>query len=136
MKINTQYSHIHTLSTRWKDLDAFGHINNAIFLTYIENARIDLLNLWRINNKSKSIIIASIKIDYINQIKHPAKLIIGQFISRLGETSFDINADILCLDKKKFYAKSKSTCVCFNYATNSKLKVYQKIKDNYKSNYK
>ena len=134
MKINTQYSHIHTLSTRWKDLDAFGHINNAIFLTYIENARIDLLNLWRINNKSKSIIIASIKIDYINQISHPSELVIGQTISRIGKTSFDINADILTSDKKMIYAKSKTTCVCFNYATNSKLKVYEKIKDSYKYN--
>ena len=128
--------HIHTLSTRWKDLDNFGHINNAIFLTYIENARIDLLNLWRINNKSKSIIIASIKIDYINQISHPSELVIGQTISRIGKTSFDINADILTSDKKMIYAKSKTTCVCFNYITNNKLKVYQKIKDNYKPNHK
>ena len=132
----SQYSYFHKINTRWKDLDAFGHINNAIFLSYIENARIDLLNIYEINNKSKSIIIASIKIDYINQINHPTKLIIGQFISRLGQTSFDINADIFSLDKKKIYAKSKSTCVCFNYITNNKLKVYQKIKDNYKPNYK
>ena len=131
----SQYSYFHKINTRWKDLDAFGHINNATFLSYIENARIDLLNIYEINNKSKSIIIASIKIDYINQIDHPTKLIIGQFISRLGNTSFDINADILSNDKKTFYAKSKATCVCFNYITNNKLKVYQKIQDSHKPNF-
>ena len=64
------------------------------------------------------------------------QLSIGQSISRLGETSFDINADILSNDEKNIYARSKATCVCFNYITNNKLKVYQKIKDNYKPDHK
>ena len=27
------------IQTRWRDLDAFGHVNNAVFATYIETAR-------------------------------------------------------------------------------------------------
>ena len=53
----------HKIKTRWKDSDAFRHINNAVFLSYIEDARITLLNNLQINSSSKSIIIASIKID-------------------------------------------------------------------------
>jgi len=30
----------HTIKTRWRDLDAFRHVNNATFLSYIEDARI------------------------------------------------------------------------------------------------
>ena len=30
------------METRWRDLDAFGHVNNAVFATYIENARATL----------------------------------------------------------------------------------------------
>jgi len=30
----------HPLKTRWRDLDAFRHVNNATFLSYIEDARI------------------------------------------------------------------------------------------------
>ena len=131
-----KYLHFHQLNTRWKDLDAFGHINNAIFLSYIEDARITLLNNLQINSSSKSIIIASIKIDYQSQINHPKSLLIGQYISRIGSTSFDIQADILSNDKKTSYARSKATCVCFNYITNDKLKVYQEIKDSYITNQK
>ena len=29
----------HKMNTRFRDLDAFNHINNAVFLTYFENAR-------------------------------------------------------------------------------------------------
>ena len=30
----------HKIKTRWRDLDAFRHVNNATFLSYIEDARI------------------------------------------------------------------------------------------------
>ncbi|MEO6154933.1 MAG: thioesterase family protein, partial [Thermomonas sp.] len=30
----------HALEPRWRDLDAFGHVNNSNFLTYLEEARI------------------------------------------------------------------------------------------------
>ena len=33
----------YNIETRWKDLDAFQHINNAVYATYIESARVDLL---------------------------------------------------------------------------------------------
>ena len=29
------------IKTRWKDMDAFGHVNNAVFLSYIEDALIN-----------------------------------------------------------------------------------------------
>ena len=31
--------HEKRIEIRWKDLDAFGHVNNAIYLTYLEEAR-------------------------------------------------------------------------------------------------
>ena len=65
------------INTRWKDMDSFGHINNAVYLTYIENARVNLFNRWNIAHPEKSIILASIKIDFIKEIKHPTSLIIG-----------------------------------------------------------
>ena len=33
----------YNIETRWKDLDAFQHINNAVYATYIESARVDFL---------------------------------------------------------------------------------------------
>ena len=60
----------HSIQTRWRDLDAFRHVNNATFLTYIEDARILFFKRWGINLKEKSLIVASVKIDYINQLKN------------------------------------------------------------------
>ncbi len=39
----------HKLKTRWRDLDAFKHVNNATFLSYIEDARIVFFKRWGIN---------------------------------------------------------------------------------------
>ena len=36
----------YNIETRWKDLDAFQHINNAVYATYIESARVDLFKRW------------------------------------------------------------------------------------------
>ena len=63
------YKFQHKLNTRWKDLDAFRHINNAVFVSYIEDARIILLRRWNIDYGSKSLIVASVKIDYLKQVK-------------------------------------------------------------------
>ena len=54
------------LKTRWKDMDAFGHMNNAVFLTYFEDARIALFDRWNLQPHGKSLIVAKIVINYYN----------------------------------------------------------------------
>ena len=54
-KINDFYFQ-HKIKTRFRDLDAFGHVNNATFLSYLEDARILFFKRWGINFKEKSLI--------------------------------------------------------------------------------
>lgn len=35
--------HIYNCPLRWSDMDAFGHVNNVVFLRYLEEARIDFM---------------------------------------------------------------------------------------------
>ena len=120
------------LQTRWKDMDAFGHVNNAIFLSYFEDARITFFKRWNLFNDEKSIIVASVKIDYFKQMDHPSNLIIGQSISRIGSKSFDIESAIFIKDETEPVASVIVTCVCFNYATNESVPVYPEIIADYK----
>ena len=124
----TDYPHHYELKTRWKDIDSFGHVNNAVFLTYIEDARITFFYRWNIIEMKKSLIVASIKIDYLQQIDHPSDLIIGQKISRIGNSSFDIQSTIFIKDDPKPAAKAVVTCVCFDYEQNKPVPVYDEIK--------
>ena len=60
----------HDIQTRFRDIDAFKHVNNAVFLSYFEDARRCFFERWGVNLKEKSLIVASVKIDYIKQIIH------------------------------------------------------------------
>ena len=65
--MKSDFKFIIELDTRWSDMDCIGHVNNATFLTYIESARIKLIE--DLGFVDVPIIMASIKIDYINQLK-------------------------------------------------------------------
>ena len=123
------YPFHHDVTTRWKDLDAFRHVNNAVFLTYIEDGRIILLNRWNINYGKRSLIVASVKIDYIKQVQHPSSLKIGQRVSRIGTKSFDIESAIF--HKDDLVCLSTITSVAFNFELNQTIKVYKEIIDDF-----
>ena len=124
----TDYPQHYGFKTRWKDIDSFGHVNNAVFLTYIEDARIMYFKRWNVTEKKRSLIVASIKIDYLRQIEHPSDLIVGQKISRIGNSSFDIQSVIFLNNDPKAAANSVVSCVCFNYEQNKSVPVYDEIK--------
>ena len=113
------------INTRFRDIDAFHHVNNAVFLTYFENARRVFFERWNINLKEKSLIVASIKIDYLSQLRHPSELIIGQKISRISNKSFDILSILFC--KSKQVCVSTTTIVCYNFTDNKSELLYEEI---------
>ncbi len=117
------------ISTRFRDLDAFNHVNNAVFLTYFENARRTFFDRWNINLNEKSLIVASIKIDYISQLKHPSELMIGQRISRIGNKSFDILS--ILFNNNKQVSSSITTIVCYNFLDKKSVLLYNEIKKDY-----
>ena len=123
----TDYPHHYELKTRWRDIDSFGHVNNAVFLTYIEDARILFFRRWKITEMKKSLIVASIKIDYLQQIDHPSDLIVGQKISRIGNSSFDIQSSLFIKGQPKPAARSVVISVCFDYEQNKSVPVYDEI---------
>ena len=123
------FTFMHSIKTRWRDLDAFRHINNATFLTYIEDARILFFKRWNINFKNKSLIVASIKIDYLNQLTHPKNLVICQKISRLGTKSFD-NLSVIFAEEK-IVCIATITIVCYDFIAKKSLSLYEEIKKDF-----
>ena len=123
------------IETRWRDLDAFGHVNNAVFATYIENARGTLFKKWNLpfDGTGQSLIVASITINYHQQLKHPSEIIVGKIISRIGNTSFDIESGLFTNeDKNNPIATSKVVIVCFDFDKQKSVPVFKQIIDDYK----
>ena len=121
----------HPLKTRWRDLDAFRHVNNATFLSYIEDARIFFFKRWGINMEKKSLIVAAVKIDYVNQLEHPSNIIIGQKVSRIGTKSYDIQSAIFKEDNQLLICESIITSVCYDFINKQTVQLYKEIIDDY-----
>ncbi len=124
------------IKTRWRDLDAYGHVNNAAFATYVEDARISMFERWNLSLTvgKRSVIAASLKLDFKQQLSHPSEIIVGQQISRLGNSSFDILATIFKKESPNApICETLLTCVCFDYENQKSIEVYSEIKEDYLS---
>lgn len=65
---------IYHCALRWSDLDAYGHINNARFLTLYEEARVALMfvggRAWGISSFSDGVVIARHEVDYLRPVDY------------------------------------------------------------------
>ena len=96
-------------------------------MSYFEDARILFFKRWGVNLKEKSLIVASIKVDYISQLIHPSELIICQKITRIGNKSFDNFSLIFC--NGKVVCASTTTIVCYDFVAKKTVALYKEIKN-------
>ncbi len=107
---------VHREPVRFGDLDALGHVNNAVFLTYIESARVAfLLDAGAVTSlEDMSIIVARIEIDFRAPIRFGGEVEIAVRASRFGDKSFDLEY-VLRVDGQ-VVAEAKSVLVGYDYA--------------------
>jgi len=77
------------VTIRFSDQDPLGHVNNCAYATYIEAARTGFLGLLLDPEAEPNIdfTLASLKIDYLNEIHYPGTVDVGARILRLGNKS-------------------------------------------------
>jgi acyl-CoA thioester hydrolase len=85
------------LQLRWRDLDAFDHVNNASFLTFVEEARIrwfaSLDQPWITDRVAP--LLAAVQMNYRRPIPYPAALAVELSCVRVGNTSLTIGHRIV-----------------------------------------
>jgi YbgC/YbaW family acyl-CoA thioester hydrolase len=88
------------LSVRWRDLDAFNHVNNSKFLSYLEEARLrwmmTLPGEWIDDNVAP--VVAAAHVNYRRPIGWPGEIVVELFVERLGNTSLTIGHRIVDRD--------------------------------------
>lgn len=85
------------IPVRWSDLDAFNHVNNAAYLTYLEEARLQWLDAlhgeWI--NEGAAPVLAASQLNYRRPIEWPAGIVIELAVERLGSSSLTLSHRIL-----------------------------------------
>lgn len=121
------FSYFFTENTRWGDSDAMGHINNVLYARYYESARVayldELLDMQFANKVPTGVILADMKIAYLQQLHHPAIMQIGARVSRLGGSSMHLDAAVFVEGNEQPISTSRATLVWFDYAQNKTLKI-------------
>jgi acyl-CoA thioester hydrolase len=118
------YRFTHAQEVSFRDLDVFGHVNNAVYLTYIETARLrylqDVLGLRSVDDLL--VIVAKVHIDFRSRATLNEVLEVGARVSRIGTKSFDMEHVIRGADGR-LVAEAQTTLVTFDYRGDSTMPV-------------
>ncbi len=86
---------------RYADTDRQGHVNNAVFSTFFETERVEILYGDRLDPDTLDIsfVIASLQIDFIAEVNWPSTVDIGTGITQIGRSSFHLYQQLYQNDK-------------------------------------
>lgn len=104
-----------TLRVRWGDCDAFGHVNNASYLTFFEEARIDYWKAVVPDVPFTGMAIVHASVDFRGQAFPGDVLTIRAAVTELRRTSFRAAYEVL--RGEQVVATGTSAQVFFDYAT-------------------
>ena len=90
----SEFHFYHPIEVRYGDLDPQGHLNNAKYLTYMEQARIQYiyhLGLWQGGSFTDiGMILADVQVTFRQPIQFGQALRIGVRTTRMGNKSFNM----------------------------------------------
>ena len=85
------------ISVRWRDMDSMGHVNNAKFISYLEEARVR----WMLTVPGVSMtdriapVVDANNINYKRPLTWPNDVAVELYVDRLGTTSVTIGHRIV-----------------------------------------
>ncbi len=106
--MNKKLVHTTRMAIRWSDMDALGHVNNAVYFRYMELARVEWLVVsgFGLDPATEGPVIVNARCSFMKQLKYPGELEIRTYVSTPGRSSFETvyeirradQPDILCAE--------------------------------------
>lgn len=105
---------------RWNDLDAFGHVNNANYLTYVQESRADF-TWWSRKRAGErpllmDMVVARAEVDFLEPIYEGGfDLDVEIWVAKIGNASFDLAYQMS--SRGKIHANAKTVQVAVSMDT-------------------
>ena len=117
--MSDDYRHRTPVQVRFRDIDAFGHVNNAVVSSYVEQARVtylrDVLGLDPVGPEDRMpLILAMIRLDYRSPIFMDDRVEIGSRVDWVGRTSFHMSHRLAQQEGREL-ATAASVLVTYDY---------------------
>ena len=116
---------------RFRDLDAIGHVNNAVYFSYFEDSRAALLGALGLdfNDPEVFFILAHIECDYFRPILLDSAVAVRIHCENIGGKSFAFAYTVVDPNAEdKVYAKGKSVQVCYDPKINKAISLSEKLR--------
>ena len=119
----------HRLEVRFRDCDAFGHVNNAVYFTYFEQAR---ASLWKTlglagfrdtDTSGVSVILARAECDFRAPARFGDVLDVRLALEAVGRTSFTYGYEILSVPDGRTIAAGRTVQVLFDYTRRTPVEI-------------
>ena len=107
---------MHRERVRFRDLDPMGHVNNAVFLTYIESARFAFLKHVGAapTLEDMNLVVARVEIDFRAPVRLDDDVEITAHVNRFGDKSFDLDHQLRV--GGNVVAEAKTVLVTYDYS--------------------
>ncbi|GAC1580453.1 MAG: thioesterase family protein [Candidatus Elarobacter sp.] len=107
----------------FRDIDFYRHVNNAVYITWMETARIDYcaVAFGRPLGAPTNVIMASQSFDYERQAQYDERLVMGCRCSRLGNKSMELTYELWRGEER--VGGGRSALVAFDYGENRSIQV-------------
>jgi acyl-CoA thioester hydrolase len=116
--------HCVDIEVRFADLDAYGHVNNAVFFTYLETARIKLLKERLTDDLQSGLLFLVVEANcrYLAPINLYDRVRVTLTADRIGRSSFTLNYRI---DNggQRLFAEASTVMVCFHAPTSASVRI-------------
>ncbi len=112
-------SFIHPIEVRFRDLDALGHVNNAVLVSYIEVARYRWWRRYLAGRpfEAEGFLIARIEVDYRSPILIEDEVRVEIRCTKIGRTSFDLAYRVYAEQDGRLLAEAKTVQVMLDFDT-------------------
>jgi len=84
---------VHTmeLDVRWGDMDAMGHVNNAVYFRYMESVRVEWMRAvgCQPDPAGQGPVIVNAFCNFYRQLEYPARLLLQLYVSDPARTTFE-----------------------------------------------
>ena len=90
------FEHEKRIEIRWRDLDAFGHVNHVVFLTYLEESRDEWLG-GRLGDPDRvwDWVVAHVDVDYRREVSLADDVVIASCrLARIGRSSVSTHEEV------------------------------------------
>ena len=106
-----------TITPRFAETDALGHINNTVIPVWLEQARTPVFRLFipDLDPNKWRLIVAKIEVNFLREIVYGQEVQVKTYFEKIGNSSFQVGQEVYQQGQR--CAKGLSVMVHFNYST-------------------